>query len=582
MSNGRVLPIQSTTGATSFDILVDGNALPQTYQLLSIVTHKEVNRVPMAFLVLRDGDAASEDFAVSNEDKLIPGKTIEIKMGYDSTNTTVFKGIIIKHGIKVREGGSVLEISCKDESVKMTIGRKNKYFTEAKDSDAIEEILGGYGGLSKSVEATGPTHQELVQYYTTDWDFMLSRAEANGKLVLVDDGKVTVKAPDFGGVEQLTLIYGSTLFEFEAEMDARSQYQGVTSSSWDYAGQQMVQADGRPPGANPQGNIRESSLAGVAGPSSLELRHSGHVVDQELQAWADATLLKSHLAKIIGRAMIQGFPDIKPGNMVKFEGVGERFNGKAFLTAVRHEMNAGAWYTHLQFGRPVQWFYEEHELAEKPAAGLLPGVNGLQIGLVKGLEGDPDGDDRIKVQLPVVDAQAEGIWARLASLDAGQNRGFVFRPEIGDEVIVGFLNDDPRDPVVLGMLHSSAKPAPIPAKDDNHEKGLVTRSEMKLHFDDDKKIITVETPGGNKAILDDDAGSITLQDQNGNKIVMDSNGIALESAKDITLKATGNVKVEGVNLEQKAQAQFKAEGSAGLELKSSAIAKLQGSLVQIN
>jgi Rhs element Vgr protein len=581
MSNGRVLPIQSATGAVTFDILVDGEAVPQTYQILSIVTHKEVNRVPTAYITIRDGDAAREDFEVSNEDKLVPGKSIEIKMGYDSDNKTLFKGIVIKHGIKISRDGSLLEVVCKDASIKMTVGRKNKYFTEVKDSDVMEEILGTYDDLTPAVQATELDHKELIQYYTTDWDFLLSRADANGQIVVVDDGEVAVMSPDLGAEESLNLIFGSTIFEFEAEMDARAQYQGVSSRAWDYASQQMISADGQPPAANPQGNISESDLAQVIGLANYELRHSGQLVDQELQAWANATYIRSHLAKIVGRAMIQGFPDIKPGNLVLFEGVGERFNGKAFLTAVRHEMNAGSWYTHLQFGRPPRCFYEEYELADRPAAGLLPGVNGLQIGLVKDLE-DPDGEDRILVQLPAVDEQAEGIWARLASLDAGDNRGFVFRPEIDDEVIVGFVNDDPRDPVVLGMLHSSAKPAPIPGSNDNHEKGLQTRSEMKLHFDDDKKIITIETPGGNKVVLDDDAQAITLQDQHGNKVLMDAAGITLESAKDIVLKATGDVKVEGVNVEQKAQAQFKAEGSAGVEVKSSAVAKIQGSLVQIN
>jgi uncharacterized protein involved in type VI secretion and phage assembly len=45
------------------------------------------------------------------------------------------------------------------------------------------------------------------------------------------------------------------------------------------------------------------------------------------------------------------------------------------------------------------------------------------------LEADPDGEDRIQVRLPILDAQADGIWARVSSLDAGENRGFFFRPE---------------------------------------------------------------------------------------------------------------------------------------------------------
>ena len=78
-------------------------------------------------------------------------------------------------------------------------------------------------------------------------------------------------------------------------------------------------------------------------------------------------------------------------------------------------------------------------------------------------EGDPDGEDRIQVRLPLVDPAADGIWARWVSPDAGNQRGIYWRPEIGDELLVGFLNDDPRDPVVLGMLHSSVNPSPIQA-----------------------------------------------------------------------------------------------------------------------
>ena len=75
----------------------------------------------------------------------------------------------------------------------------------------------------------------------------------------------------------------------------------------------------------------------------------------------------------------------------------------------------------------------------------------------------PDGEDRVQVRVPVINSQDDGLWARVATLDAGENRGSFFRPEIGDEVVLGFLNDDPRDPIILGMLNSSAKPAPITA-----------------------------------------------------------------------------------------------------------------------
>ena len=84
----------------------------------------------------------------------------------------------------------------------------------------------------------------------------------------------------------------------------------------------------------------------------------------------------------------------------------------------------------------------------------------MQIGVVTRLKNDPDGENRIMVRIPVIHKDDEGAWCRVSFLDAGNERGMFFLPEIGDEVIVGFINNDPRHGVVLGMLNSRAKPAP--------------------------------------------------------------------------------------------------------------------------
>ena len=186
------------------------------------------------------------------------------------------------------------------------------------------------------------------------------------------------------------------------------------------------------------------------------------------------------------------------------------------------------------------------------------------------------------MRLPLVSDSEEGVWARLATLDAGDQRGTFFRPEIDDEVVVGFLDGDPRYPVVLGQCHSSAKPGPEPAKDDNHVKGYVSRSKMKLTFDDDKKVVILETPAATSSPCPRTPRPSSLVDQNGNKVTLDDGGITLESAKDLTLKASGDVKLEGTNVERKSQANFKAEGQAGVDVKSSGTLTIKGSLVQIN
>lgn len=581
MNNSGVINTSQSADLTTFKILVEGQELSKIYGVKSISVIKEVNKIPTAKLVLIDGEAATREFTLSNEDLLIPGKKIEITAGYHSDEETIFKGIIIKHNIKIRENSSQLIIDCKDEAVKMSIGRKSKYFYESKDSDIIEELISNLG-LEKEVEATEHEHLELIQYNATDWDFMVLRAQANGKLCFVDDGTITVAKPNLDQAEVETIAFGATMLEFDAEIDARHQIKKVSSYAWNHSDQELLEIEAKNPSVSLNGNISASDLEAIIGLENLELRHGGAVTDKELQEWADAKWLFQQLAKVRGSVKFQGIPSVKPNTILKLEGVGDRFNGNVYVTGVVHEIAEGNWTVSAQFGLNPEWFSETNAVNAQPAAGLLPAISGLQIGIVSQLEEDPDGEDRILVQIPIIDNTEQGIWCRVASLDAGDSRGAFFRPEIEDELIIGFINEDPNDAVVLGMLHSSAKPAPITATDDNHEKGFITRSDMRIMFDDDKKSINISTPAGKLISLDEDAGTIVIEDDNSNVITIDSSGIVMESAGDIALKASGDVTIEGTNVSIAASAEFKAEGSAGAEVSTSAIAVLKGSLVQIN
>ncbi|WP_372756879.1 type VI secretion system tip protein VgrG [Mariniflexile sp.] len=581
MNNSGIIQTSKNPDLVTFKILTDGEELSKVYQVITITVTKEVNRIPTATIILLDGEASVRDFKLSNEDLLIPGKKIEITAGYHSDEETIFKGIIIKHNIKIRSSTAHLIVECKDEAVKMTMGRKSHYFYESKDSDVFEEILAKYS-LESDLEATSFEHPELVQYNTSDWDFMVVRAQANGKLCFVDDGKLTIAAPNIRQSEIETVTFGASMLDFDAEIDARHQVKKVSSFGWNHANQELLEIDANNPAVELNGNLSASDLEDVIGLESIELRHGGAITDSELQNWADSKWLFQQMAKIRGRVKFQGIPTVKPNTMLKLEGVGDRFSGNAYVSGVSHTISEGNWTVNAQFGLNPEWFSETFDINPKPAAGLVSAIPGLQIGVVSQLEEDPEGEERILIQIPIINNKEQGIWCRIASLDAGENRGAFFRPEIGDEVIVGFINEDPNDAVVLGMLHSSAKPAPFTASDDNHEKGFVTRSEMKVVFNDDKKSISISTPAGKMISLDEDANKITVEDDNSNVIIIDSNGISMESGGDITIKASGDVTIEGTNVEIKANAEFKAEGSAGAEVSTSAIAVLKGSLVQIN
>lgn len=576
----RIQNAQSSDLAT-YTILVDGEELSANYQVLSLLVEKEINRIPWAKIVLVDGDPAIQDFEVSNEELFVPGKPIEINAGYHSDEECIFKGIVIKHSIQIRHNKAQLVVECRDEAVKLTIGRKSKYFYESTDSDIFEEIIGNYR-LDADIEATLVEHQKMVQYRLSDWDFCITRAQANGKVCAIDDGVITIQAPDVAQAEQLTLVYGETILDFDAEMDARNQFASVSSFGWNLADQAVTEKEAEQDPLDLNGNIEADELAAVVDLEKLEVKDGAASNDESLQEWANAKSLFSQLSKIRGRVKFQGYAIVKPNTTLMLEGVGDRFNGKVYVSAIRHQLNEGNWTTDAQFGFNPNWFSETVEINEVPAAGLLGAVHGLQVAIVTQVHDDPDGEMRVKVRMPLISGEEEGVWARVASPDAGENRGMFFRPELDDEVIVGFLNGNPNEPIVLGMLNSSAKPTPIVPAEENNEKGFVTKSEMKLLFDDDKPSVVIETPAGKKITVDDDAGVIELEDENSNVVVINSDGISMDSAGDITLKAAGDITIEGTNINLTASAEVTAEGSAGTSITSSASVKIEGALVQIN
>ncbi|HEY0066193.1 MAG TPA: type VI secretion system tip protein VgrG [Flavisolibacter sp.] len=587
-----VIPNTSRHDVSTYDILVDDAAIDPAFQVLSISVVKEANKIPVAKIVFRDGEAADRTFAISNEAFFIPGKKIKVKVGRDGNNTQVFKGVITKHAIKVRENGnSELIIECKDEAIKMTVGRKSKYYEDVKDSDVFDQLVGGYSGLSRTGDATTLQHKEIVQHHLSDWDFLLLRAEANGMLVLVSDGEIKVVKPVTTPAAVVQVTYGSSLLEFEAEMDARTQFKSVRTRSWDYSNQQLFESDVSSVPFTEPGNLSGSTLAEAINLEQYDLHHSGHRLEQELRDWANACLLRSRLAKIRGRARILGFSGIKPGDMVQLEGVGDRFTGKAYTTAVRHDISVGSWDTHIQFGLDPELYSRKiPDLHDTPSGGLVGSIQGLQVGKVMQLESDPDGENRILVRIPVIDNNAQGIWTRVASLDAGSDRGAFFMPEIDDEVIVGFINDDPRDAVMLGMMHSSAKPAPITAQDVNHEKGFTTRSGMHIHFNDDTKTITIDTPAGNSIKLDEAGSKIEMKDQNNNTVTLSPTGIKLESPLEVkitagtnlTLAAGAQLSIQAVSLGAKGSGSLSLEGGGSAQITSNGITEIKGSLVKIN
>ncbi len=535
--------------------------MDSNYEVLSIDIVKEVYRIPYAQIVLLDGDAAKQKFAISDDGFFEPGREIEIKLRYEGDSgkdVSVFKGLVVRQSVEATEQGLLLNVEMKDMAVKLAQTRRSEVYRDQTDDKIIGTLIGKAGLKEKGAfPATAVKHPELVQYYSTDWDFILARADACGLLAAAEDGEFSLKKIALTGEadKDHTFEFGiRDIYNFEIEADASHQRGDVQSLAWDLKDQKLTQASKASPFSLSQGNLKATDLATAVG-GDLEALSSPVPLDtNELKAWADGVLARSRMAMIRGRISVPGFGAVHLLEVMKVAGVGERFNGKTLVTGIRHRVDLNGWQTDVQFGLPPERFAARRDIVDAPAAGLLPGVNGLQIGVVAEYKDDPGKEFRVKVILPGVDVKPEGVWARLASPDAGKERGYFFRPEKGDEVVVGFFNDDPRQAVILGAMFGSKNTPPKDVKlsADNIDKGIFSKKGSSLTFIDDKKpAVLIRTPKLNKILLDDDNQMVEISDQHGNAITMNKDGIEIKSAKDLKITAKGNVEIKGAKVDVK-------------------------------
>ncbi len=161
---------------------------------------------------------------------------------------------------------------------------------------------------------------------------------------------------------------------------------------------------------------------------------------------------------------------------------------------------------------------------------------------------DPDSRDRVQVRLYAfddVDGQDAPLWARVVCPFAGADRGAFFMPDVDDEVLVVFVQGDPRHPLVVGGLWNGANAAPASLSGGtNQYKRIRSKNGVVVTLDDQQgqEKLVLETPAGQKVTLSDGPGKVRIEDSNGNSVVLESSGITITAAAQVKVDAA-NVKV---------------------------------------
>lgn len=527
----------------SYAIYSNEVKINDSFNVICLWVRREINKIGYAKIVLEAGNIPKQEVSKGEDETFAPGNTITIEAGYQQITKKIFEGVIISHGLEIEETQDKLIIECHEFAYPMILSRNNNVFENKKDSEIIEELILRYG-LNTKVKSTSLKYNELVQYHCSDWNFMLSRANLNGMIVITEGKNIKVMPPDLSSSPLLVLTYGKDIITFKGNLQTNGQ-------AW------------------------------------KSRKGSNHRLNQQ-----------GEVSRIIGEVKFQGNADAELGSIIKLAGLSKRFNGNVFISLVEHEIKEGMWSTTTGIGLSPDMINNNSEMKAPAVSSLLPGIQGMHIGKISKIDEDPDKENRLQVEIPLLNGEYNKIWARLSTFWASNQYGALFIPDIGDEVVLGFFNNDPCYPVILGSLYSRKQSPSSIIQQENNIKSIVTKSQLKIEFEDEKKSIIITTPGNNRIEISDDDKSIKLIDQNANKIEMNNSGILIESSQSLTLKAGTNIKIEaGTNIDLQGQAalnlkastidanantNFTAKGNATAELSAGGQTVVKGALVMIN
>ena len=164
---------------------------------------------------------------------------------------------------------------------------------------------------------------------------------------------------------------------------------------------------------------------------------------------------------------------------------------------------------------------------------------------------------RVQVRLLNFDGVGEQdgpIWARVAVPFAGDSRGAFMLPDVGDEVLVSFINGDSRTPVVVGGLWNGSQSPPETLGGDRVDRWtIVGKAGTRIAIveeRDGEATISFTTPGGVSGTLKDTSGGKIEFKAAGTTITVDTQGISIQPRAKVTVQASqveitsGMVKVD--------------------------------------
>jgi type VI secretion system secreted protein VgrG len=567
----------------------------------SIYTHNEFS------VVYRMDTFEKKDSFVMEQSRKLIGSVIKITIEEkvkERSSGNLFKGLItsINTSKSHNDQSNYIILSGFSPDILLRDNPGCSSFENKTLKQIADEVLKPYPKDILKIK-TDPVKSDVllytVRYNETRYEFLRRLATRYGEWFFHDGTQLVLgRLPD----SRIDLKLGLDLNDFDFSI--RMNPLNFSYIAYDRTSASLVEINSSRSGGrdnlNQYGGYAHDKSMKEFSQQSRSLYNHLNVPDKNFNSELRNVVTLEEWTTALGMSVMQGSsqnPQVKPGSKVNIKAPipgksGEVDYGEYIITSLSHSCDSTMNYRNSFSGIPA-----EAKIPDYTNPGAVPYCES-QSGLVKD-NNDPDKLGRVRVNFFWQGKNDLSPWLRPVNVYSGADRGFYFIPEVGDEVLVGFEGDNAERPFLMGsMYHGKNKPKSLWPDKDNNFKGIITRSNLKIEFDDKKKITTIETPAGNKVVLNDDGKSILLQDQSRNKVELSSNGIIMESIKDIKITSQAKITIEGItgvdisskadakmtglNIDLNANVGLKAKGSATAELSAAGQTTVKGAIVMIN
>ena len=339
-----------------FNILVDRKNLKteERVDVLDLSVTTDIFLPSMFVIHLNIWDSGTQEFKWLDDALFAEGKEVQIKLGYADNQKEVMSGDIVSLEPEFHEGEvPTLKIRGYSKLHLLQRGRISRSFLKMKDSDIASKIAGEMG-LRSQVDNTPETHEYVFQNNQTNAEFLLQRARRIRYEVFVKEKTLHFRKAVNNSGKSITLEYGQTLKSFYPRLSTMQQVSEVIVQAWDPLQKKMI-----------QGKATKGDVISTMGGKKLGVKNSEKAFGKKQTFIVDKPIFSNgealQMAKgkindvassyIRGEASAIGNPDIRAGEVIELDKLGDRFSGLYYITSVTHIIDQSGYTTKFKVER---------------------------------------------------------------------------------------------------------------------------------------------------------------------------------------------------------------------------------------